>query len=220
MGASNPKCQRRTYTFVSRPPLRLLQAQGASNEPNVRFQLRGAATRSAQWGETATAQTSVGRPAPLALVAAVAAGDDSVVQVFPSSGRACSIWAIAARIRADTALWARLNHPAACPASAAPARPAEVVQPRCPRSTGEGIHRRWVHRRDGGDRAGAATLPSAADCVRFEQESFGALHQMLAGEPEEDRPGVWTEIEEALTRFETTDGFIGPCELLVAGGQR
>jgi len=63
-------------------------------------------------------------------------------------------------------------------------------------------------------------LPSAAECVRFEQESFGALHQMLAGVPEEDRPGVWTEIEEALTRFETTDGFIGPCELLVAGGQR
>jgi len=63
-------------------------------------------------------------------------------------------------------------------------------------------------------------LPSAAECVRFEQESFGALHQMLAGVPEEDQPGVWTEIEEALTRFETTDGFIGPCELLVAGGQR
>jgi len=63
-------------------------------------------------------------------------------------------------------------------------------------------------------------LPSAAECVRFEQESFGALHQMLAGVPEEDRPGVWIEIEEALTRFETTDGFIGPCELLVAGGQR
>jgi len=63
-------------------------------------------------------------------------------------------------------------------------------------------------------------LPSAAECVQFEQESFGALHQMLAGVPEEDQPGVWTEIEEALTRFETTDGFIGPCELLVAGGQR
>ena len=63
-------------------------------------------------------------------------------------------------------------------------------------------------------------LPSAAECVRFEQESFGALHQMLAGVPEEDRPGVWTEIEEALTRFETADGFVGPCELLVAGGRR
>jgi hypothetical protein len=31
---------------------------------------------------------------------------------------------------------------------------------------------------------------------------------------------VWTEIEEALTRFETADGFVGPCELLVAGGRR
>src|SRR5882757_5428463 len=31
-------------------------------------------------------------------------------------------------------------------------------------------------------------LPSAADCVRFERESFGALHQMLAGVPEPERP--------------------------------
>jgi hypothetical protein len=61
-------------------------------------------------------------------------------------------------------------------------------------------------------------LPSAADCVQFERESFGALHQMLAGVDESDRPAVWAEIETALTRFETADGFAGPCELLVASG--
>jgi SAM-dependent methyltransferase len=59
-------------------------------------------------------------------------------------------------------------------------------------------------------------LSSAAECVRFERESFGALHQMLAGVPEADRPAVWDEIEKAFRRFETDDGFVAPCELLVA----
>ena len=61
-------------------------------------------------------------------------------------------------------------------------------------------------------------LPSAADCVRFERESFGALHQMLAGVPESERPSVWEEIEQELRKFEGTDGFVGPCEMVVAVG--
>lgn len=63
-------------------------------------------------------------------------------------------------------------------------------------------------------------LPSAAECVRFERESFGALHQMLSSVPADERPSVWREIEDALGRFETRDGFVGPCELLVAGASR
>ena len=63
-------------------------------------------------------------------------------------------------------------------------------------------------------------LPSAGDCVRFEQESFGALHQMLAGVAVHERPAVWDRIEAALARFETPDGFVGPCELLVGSGTR
>jgi ubiquinone/menaquinone biosynthesis C-methylase UbiE len=63
-------------------------------------------------------------------------------------------------------------------------------------------------------------LPSAAECVRFERESFGALHQMLAGVPAEDREGVWEEILAALSGFVGPDGFVGPCELLVAGGTK
>ena len=63
-------------------------------------------------------------------------------------------------------------------------------------------------------------LTSAAECVRFERESFGALHQMLSGLPADERPGVWEEIEAALTRFETPSGFVGPCELLVVGGTK
>lgn len=63
-------------------------------------------------------------------------------------------------------------------------------------------------------------LSSAAECVRFERESFGALHQMLGGVPEDERAQVWSEIEEALLQFDTGDGFEAPCELLVASGIR
>lgn len=61
-------------------------------------------------------------------------------------------------------------------------------------------------------------LPSATECVRFERESFGALHQMLAGVPATERESVWDEIREALAPFEGDSGFVGPCELLVASG--
>lgn len=64
-------------------------------------------------------------------------------------------------------------------------------------------------------------LPTAAECVRFERESFGALHQMLAGLSEDERADTWTEIEQALARFETeAGGFVGPCEMLVGAGTR
>ena len=59
-------------------------------------------------------------------------------------------------------------------------------------------------------------LPSAAECAQLERESFGALHQMLAGLAPEQRDGVWEEIEAALRQFEGPGGFVGPCELLVA----
>lgn len=61
-------------------------------------------------------------------------------------------------------------------------------------------------------------LPSAADCVRFERESFGALHQMMAGLSEMQRAEVWEEIEAALRQFEGDDGFTGPCEMIVGAG--
>ena len=63
-------------------------------------------------------------------------------------------------------------------------------------------------------------LPSAAECVRFERESFGALHQMLAGLDEAARQDAWSEIERELSRFEGPDGFVGECELVVAAGTR
>lgn len=61
-------------------------------------------------------------------------------------------------------------------------------------------------------------LPSAAECVRFQQESFGALHQMMAGLDRAERDDVWREVEESLRQFEGPDGFTGPCEMLVGAG--
>jgi SAM-dependent methyltransferase len=61
-------------------------------------------------------------------------------------------------------------------------------------------------------------LASAAECVRFERESFGALHQMLVGLPEAERQDVWEEIERELRQFEGPSGFEGPCELIVGVG--
>jgi hypothetical protein len=58
-------------------------------------------------------------------------------------------------------------------------------------------------------------MPSAADCVRFERESFGALHQMLSGLSDTEREAAWTEIEQQLRQFEDGGQFTGPCELVV-----
>jgi hypothetical protein len=63
-------------------------------------------------------------------------------------------------------------------------------------------------------------LASAAECVRFERESFGALHQMLAGLDETGREAAWTEIAETLAQFEGSSGFEGPCGMLVAAGTK
>ena len=61
-------------------------------------------------------------------------------------------------------------------------------------------------------------LPSAAECVRFERESFGALHQMMATLSDDERADTWREIESELKKFEGAGGFVGPCEMLVAVG--
>jgi len=61
-------------------------------------------------------------------------------------------------------------------------------------------------------------MPSAADCLRFERESFGALHQMLSGLAEPEREAAWAEVGTALAQFEGPHGFTGPCTLLVAAG--
>jgi SAM-dependent methyltransferase len=61
-------------------------------------------------------------------------------------------------------------------------------------------------------------MASAAECTRLERESFGALHQMLAGLSESEQAETWAEVESALREFEAGGRFTGPCELLVGGG--
>jgi len=63
-------------------------------------------------------------------------------------------------------------------------------------------------------------MATAAECVRFERDSFGALHQMLANVSDDERAAAWREIEETLEQFEGTDGFVGPCEMLMVSGTK
>ena len=63
-------------------------------------------------------------------------------------------------------------------------------------------------------------LRDARTCVQFEKESFGALHQMMSGLADTEKQAVWEEIEQELKKFETEKGFIGPCEMIVAVGEK
>jgi len=63
-------------------------------------------------------------------------------------------------------------------------------------------------------------MTSASQCVRFERESFGALHQMMSGLNEAEREKTWQEIEQGLGQFESGEGFEGPCELVVGAGSK
>ncbi len=61
---------------------------------------------------------------------------------------------------------------------------------------------------------------SAAECVRFQRESFGALHQMMVGMSEAERREAWEEISERLRVYEAPGGFDSPCELLAGAGAK
>lgn len=63
-------------------------------------------------------------------------------------------------------------------------------------------------------------VSSAAECLQFEQESFGALHQMLSGLSPIEQDDAWCEIEAELGQFEKGGQFEGPCEMLVAVGSK
>lgn len=63
-------------------------------------------------------------------------------------------------------------------------------------------------------------LSSAAEYVQFEKESFGALHQMLSNLSDAEKESIWPEIENELKSFESDNRFIGPCEMIVAMGEK
>lgn len=68
--------------------------------------------------------------------------------------------------------------------------------------------------------AAPVILPRAAECLRFEQESFGALHQLLSGLDHAGKEAAWAEIEQELMQFEGPEGFEGPCELVLVAGTK
>jgi SAM-dependent methyltransferase len=63
-------------------------------------------------------------------------------------------------------------------------------------------------------------MASAAECLRFEQESFGALHQMLSSLDSNERAAAWADVGAGLREFEKQGTFSGPCELVVAVGTK
>ncbi len=63
-------------------------------------------------------------------------------------------------------------------------------------------------------------VKSVKECLDFEKESFGALHQMLSGLSESEKEETWQEIEQELGQFQTNGTFEGPCELVVAVGTK
>jgi SAM-dependent methyltransferase len=64
-------------------------------------------------------------------------------------------------------------------------------------------------------------MSSADECLRFERESFGALHQLLSSLDPAGRDAAWAEAGRALHEFQDAQGaFAGPCELLVVVGTK
>lgn len=63
-------------------------------------------------------------------------------------------------------------------------------------------------------------MPSARACVRFQRESFGGFNQLMAQLTTQERESIWDEVEEAMKRYEGPDGFIAPCESMVAVGYK
>ncbi|HEY5769662.1 MAG TPA: methyltransferase domain-containing protein [Terrimicrobium sp.] len=63
-------------------------------------------------------------------------------------------------------------------------------------------------------------MASAAECIRFERESFGAFNQVMAHLPREEREAICDEVEVAMQVFEGPEGFQAPCEALLAVGTK
>jgi len=63
-------------------------------------------------------------------------------------------------------------------------------------------------------------MQSTAECVCFERESFGALHEMMSAMSEAERQDSWVEVYQPLQQFESAVGFEGPCEILIGAGTK
>jgi ubiquinone/menaquinone biosynthesis C-methylase UbiE len=63
-------------------------------------------------------------------------------------------------------------------------------------------------------------LSSARECVELIRDVAGAVHAMLAGLSEDKQQEAWDEMEQALKKFEGTDGFEAPSEAIVGAGAK
>lgn len=63
-------------------------------------------------------------------------------------------------------------------------------------------------------------MKNVDELVRFERESFGALHQMMSSLDDEKKTQIWQEIRTSLGKFQTADGLHAPSELLVAAAKK
>ena len=61
---------------------------------------------------------------------------------------------------------------------------------------------------------------STAECLRWRREASGTMQEMLSGLDDEAKDAIWTEIEDALRRYETSEGFESPCELLICSARK
>ena len=66
--------------------------------------------------------------------------------------------------------------------------------------------------------AAPVQMASVQEFVQFARDSFGALHQMMAGLSDAERADTWSEIERELSQFEGPLGFTGPCQMIVGVG--
>lgn len=66
--------------------------------------------------------------------------------------------------------------------------------------------------------AAPVRMASVQEFVQFVRDSFGALHQMMAGFSDAERADTWIEIERELSQFAEPHGFTGPCEMIVGVG--
>jgi SAM-dependent methyltransferase len=64
-------------------------------------------------------------------------------------------------------------------------------------------------------------MKSADECLQFEKESFGALHQMLSSLDAGGRERAWAEVASALREYDRAGhGFVAPSELLIGVGTK
>jgi SAM-dependent methyltransferase len=63
-------------------------------------------------------------------------------------------------------------------------------------------------------------LASADECLRWRREASGTMQEMLGGLDDETRETIWMEIADALRKYETSEGFESPCELLICSARK